>query len=291
MNAALDRIAKHGRYYNDPITAIDWQVADAERPWLPKGLLLGPDVQAAMEDDQFIALSRAEYTRLCAAGLWLEGLLINRVTESGLMGLEMEEARVMLQEIREETGHSLMFLEMIDRAGHDDRPRLEGTRLLTSIAKRLRIETPEFWAMVFIGETVTDTFAMKALKLSKPVDDAICPVAEQVLALHHREEARHIAAARQFLATRISRMSRHRRWVFARTLRWLLNMFLEATMYPSSESLHRAGVPDADNLVQRLRRDPWRQEMAAACAAPAVSLLTREGLMSAAQLARREARP
>ena len=291
MNAALDRIAKHGRYYNDPITAIDWQVADAERPWLPKGLLLGPDVQAAMEDDQFIALSRAEYTRLCAAGLWLEGLLINRVTESGLMGLEMEEARVMLQEIREETGHSLMFLEMIDRAGHDDRPRLEGTRLLTAIAKRLRIETPEFWAMVFIGETVTDTFAMKALKLSKPADDAICPVAEQVLALHHREEARHIAAARQFLATRISRMSRHRRWVFARTLRWLLNMFLEATMYPSSESLHRAGVPDADNLVQRLRRDPWRQEMAAACAAPAVSLLTREGLMSAAQLARRESRP
>ncbi len=289
MNAALDRIAKHGRHYKDPIATIDWQVAEAQRPWLPKGLLLGPDIQVEMKDDQFIALSRAEYTRLCAAGLWLEGLLINRVTEPGLLGLETEEARVMLQEIREETGHSLMFLEMIDRAGHDDRPRLTGTRLLTAIAKRLRIETAEFWAMVFIGETVTDTFAMKALKLSKPADDTICPVAQQVLALHHREEARHIAAARQFLAARVSRMSRHRRWLFARTLHWLLNLFLEATMYPSVESLQRAGVSDANNLVQRLRRDPWRQEVAAACAAPAVSLLTREGLMSVAQLARRGA--
>ena len=289
MNAALDRIAKHGRYYNDPIIAIDWQVADAERPWLPKGLLLGPNAEAAMEDDQFVALSRAEYTRLCAAGLWLEGLLINRVTGSGLIGLETEEARVMLQEIREETGHSLMFLEMIDRAGHDDRPRLAGTSLLNTIAKRLRIETAEFWAMVFIGETVTDTFAMKALKLSKPADDPICPLAEQVLALHHREEARHIAAARQFLAARISRMSRHRRWIFARSLRWLLNLFLEATMYPSLESLRRAGITDADNLVQRLRLNPWRQEVAAACAAPAVSLLTREGLMSAPYLSRRGA--
>ena len=289
MNAALDRIAKNGRYYNDPITAIDWQVSDVERPWLPRGLLLGPDCQEAIEDYQFIALSRAEYTRLCTAGLWLEGLLINRVTASGLLGLETREARVMLQEIREETGHSLMFLEMIDRAGHDDRPRLEGTSLLTAIAKRLRIESAEFWAMVFIGETVTDTFAMKALKLSKPADDAICPVAKQVLTLHHREEARHIAAARQFLAARISRMSGHRRWIFARTLHWLLNMFLEATMYPSLASLHRAGVPDAEFLVQRLRRDPWRQEVAAACAMPAISLLTREGLMSAAKLARRGA--
>ena len=289
MNAALDRIAKHGRSYEDPIAAIDWQAAEAERPWLPKGLLLGPDFHSAMPDDQFIALSRAEYTRLCAAGLWLEGLLINRVTESGLLGLETEEARVMLQEIREETGHSLMFLEMIDRAGHDDRPRLAGTHLLTAIAKRLRIETAEFWAMVFIGETVTDTFAMKALKLSKPADDTICPVAEQVLNLHHREEARHIAAARQFLASRVLGMSRHRRWIFARTLYWLLNLFLEATMYPSSDSLQRAGVLDADNLVLRLRRDPWRQEVAAACAAPAVSLLTREGLISMTQLARRGA--
>ena len=289
MNAALDRIAKHGRCYKDPITAIDWRSADAERPWLPRGLLLGHESQVPIRADQFIALSRAEYARLCAAGLWLEGLLINRVTASGLLDVDTQEARVMLQEIREETGHSLMFLEMIDRAGHDDRPRLEGTRLLTAIAKRLHIETAEFWAMVFIGETVTDTFAKKALKLADSSDDAICPVAEQVLALHHREEARHIAAARQFLAARISKMNRHRRWIFAGTLHWLLNLFLEATMYPSLESLYRAGVTDADILFHRLRRDPWRQKVAVACATPAVSLLTREGLMSAVQLAQREA--
>lgn len=289
MNAVLDRIAEHGRPYADPVAAVDWQAADAARPWLPKSLLVGPDAGVRLEEAEFMTLSRAEFTRLCAAGLWLEGLLINRVTETGLLGIETEEARVMLQEIREETGHSLMFLEMIDRAGHDDRPRLEGISLLTAVAKRLRVESAEFWAMVFIGETVTDAFAVKALKISQAENEPICPVAEQVLSLHHREEAKHIAAARQFLAARISRMSRYRRWAFARTLSRLLDLFLDATMYSSAASLERAGLPNAQGLARALRADPWRRSVAADCAGPAVSLLARDGLTPAARLVRRGA--
>lgn len=287
MSDILRRIAEHGRDYVDPIAAIDWTAADAALPWLPRALLLG-DGGPALSDTDFARLARAEFTRLCAAGLWLEGLLINRVTEGGLLGLPTGEARVMLQEIREETGHSLMFLEMIERAGHDDRPRLEGTRLLSAVARRLKVDTAEFWAMVYIGETVTDTFAMKALKLA-PADAPICPVAAQVLALHHREEARHIAAARQFLASRVSRMSAQRRWAFARTLNWLLRLFLDATMYPSAASLARAGLSDPAGLARRLKADPERRAVTADCAQPAVSLLQRDGLLAPSPLARRGA--
>ena len=58
-------------------------------------------------------------------------------------------------------------------------------------------------------------------------------------------------------------------------------------MYPSLESLYRAGVTDADILFHRLRRDAdkrWRSMRNASR-----FLLTREGLMSAVQLAQREA--
>ena len=106
----------------------------------------------------------------------------------------------------------------------------------------------------------------------------MCPVAAQVLAFHHREEARHIAAARQFLTVRMSGMSRKRRLIFSQTVRWLLNLFLDATMYPSAESLMRAGLSDPVDLAQHLRKDSMRQEIARSCAIPAVSLLKRDGL-------------
>ena len=278
MSTVLDRVTEHGRPYQDPLTVINWEKANPSLPWLPRSLLLSTEFFDSIDDDEFLKLSRAEFTRLCSAGLWLEGLLVNRVTETGLMGIETAEARVMLQEIREETGHSLMFLEMIDRAEQVSRPRLEGTKLLTLVAKRLRVEAAEFWAMAYIGETVTDTFAMKALKIAQTKNEAICPVAEQVLSFHHREEARHIAAARQFLTTRMAGMSQKRRWVFSQAVRWLLNLFLDATMYPSAESLTLAGLSAPATLAKQLRNDTTRRDVARTCAMPAVSLLRRDGL-------------
>tara|TARA_E500000331_G_scaffold301913_1_gene303559 strand:- start:143 stop:904 length:762 start_codon:yes stop_codon:yes gene_type:complete len=243
-------------------------------------LLLGCELNSLFDDEEFLKLSRAEFTRLCAAGLWLEGLLIHRVTEAGLLSLEPVEARVMLQEVREECGHSLMFLEMIDRAGDGIRPQLEGTSILTSVAKKLKIDSAEFWAMAYIGETVTDNFATRALRLIHSQKETVCPLAEEVLAFHHREEARHIAAARQFLARRLSGMSSQRRWLFSRTLQWLLNLFLDATMYPSAESLKRAGLSNPTSIARLLKNDVTRKRLAAECARSALSLVSRDGWLS-----------
>ena len=38
------------------------------------------------------------------------------------------------------------------------------TRLLTKVARRLDPRGAEFWAMVYIGESVTDNFALRALR-------------------------------------------------------------------------------------------------------------------------------
>ena len=158
MTPVLQRLGDHGAHYRDPLTVIDWNAADPGAPWLPPHLLstAGLDVQASMTDEQVVRLSQAEFARLCAAGLWLEGLLISRVTADGFPSARADEARVMLQEVREESGHGLMFLEMIRRAGLENVPLLGPTRLLTTVARRLRASHAEFWAIVFIGEAVTD---------------------------------------------------------------------------------------------------------------------------------------
>jgi len=277
MSDTLRRIAARGTEYSDPLAAIDWDAADLLRPWLPPALLslAGLGHQADMPRETLNRFSRIEFARLCAAGLWLEGLLISRVTGRGFPADRPSEARVMLQEVREESGHGLMFLEMIDRAGLAGVPLLGPTRLLSAVAHRLGPDDAEFWAMVFVGETVTDQLALKAM--AAPAD-SICPVARRVLSLHHRDEARHIAAARALLEGRLRAMSAARRRVFAGALRFLLERFLAATLYPTPASLAELEIDDPRTAALAARRCPERRALAEACARPALALLADHGL-------------
>lgn len=288
MTTSLAYLASLGAEYHDPIGAIDWQAADDSRPWLPPALLSLADSESrdAMSRDDLLRFSRVEFARLCAAGLWLEGLLISRVMRNGCLATMPDEARVMLQEVREEAGHSLMFVEMIDRAGLGGVRLLGDIRLLTWVAHRLNPDQPEFWAMVFIGESVTDTLALNALREG---EDAICPVARQVLQFHHRDEARHMAAAKAFLQARIDAMSPLRRRLFGVALRLLLRRFLQATLYPTEASLRAMGLPDAAGMARMAARSPQRSRLAAECAEPALRFIGRTigGASSAAPEIRR----
>jgi len=280
MSTVILRLGALGAEYQDPLAAIDWDAADPLLPWLPPSRLslAGNPAQTRLSQASLVRFSQVELARLCAAGLWLEGLFISRVASRGFLGLPAEDARLMLQEVREEAGHSLMFLEMIARAGLTDVALLGPTGLLSWAAHRLHPGQPEFWAMVFIGETVTDTFAVGALKTSAREDAPICPVARQILAFHHREEARHIAAARVLLEGGVARMNPARRRFFAWTIRFLLERFLQATLYPTPASLDAAGLDDPRALAAAARTCPNRRRLALACAAPALDFLARSAL-------------
>ncbi len=277
MSTQLERLTAHGADYRDPVAAIDWDQEDGNLPWLPPEMLsLSAGDLGVPERSKLIQrLSQAEFSRLCAAGIWLEGLLISRLSAKGFLELPAEETRIILQEIREETGHSLMFLTMIERAGLQKTRLLGPTRLLTWVAQRLSSDHAAFWAMVYIGETVTDTYARLCLKRAQDDGQEISLVASDVLSLHHKDEARHIAAARALLASRIEKMGLIERFVFSRTLKFLLRGFLKATLYPTAESLERAGIPRPSEMAAHAARCPRRAELARQCAVPALTLLGR----------------
>lgn len=274
MSKTLSQLAELGAEYRDPIAVIDWSAADELRPWLPPEVLslAGLPAQAAMDAAMLNRFSRVEFARLCAAGLWLEGLLISRVMKDGCLTTQPVEARIMLQEVREEAGHSLMFLEMVDRAGLGGVPLLGDIRLLSWIAHRLHPDSAEFWAMVYIGESVTDSFALAALRADS---ENICPLAREVLQFHHKDEARHIAAARTLLKTRIGAMSAPRRWLFRATLKFLLRRFLAATLYPTEASLRAMGIPDPAGAARAAARNPERRAFAEDCARSSTRFIER----------------
>jgi hypothetical protein len=279
VSVALERLWRRTEPYRDPFSELDFDSADASLPWLPPALLsitTLPD-GGALTTTQQLALSRLEFARLCAAGVWLEGLLVSRVTARGFLRTPLEDARVMLHEAREEAGHGLMFLEMIERAGLTGAPLLGSTALLTWVARRLEPSDAEFWAMVYVGESITNQFVHRALALVAR-GERICPLAREVMRLHSRDEARHLATARALLEARIARMGRLRRRAFALALGWLLERFLEATLYPSAASLGAIGLAHAGRIARSVRACPRRHTLAHACAAPALALMARAGL-------------
>lgn len=272
MSDTLTQLVALSADYRDPLTSIDWQSANSGRPWLPPELLslAGLNIQRDMAPETLRRFSQIEFARLCATGLWLEGLLISRTSHGGYLRLPLAEARIVLQEVREEAGHGLMFLEMIDRAGLGGVRLLGGTQWLSWVARRLHPNSAEFWAMVYLGESVTDNLALRALRADA---GSVCPVARQILMLHHKDEARHIAAARAFLKRRLTALSPLRRRAISWTMNFILSSFLKATFYPTMASLQALGLPDPAATARRAAACPDRRALAEACAAPALKFL------------------
>lgn len=276
MSAALERLAGAGMAYRDPVARVDWDAADPIKPWLPPAFLNLAALGDGASDPALVRrFSQIEFARLCAAGLWLEGIFISQLTRDGLLATRPAEARLVLQEVREESGHGLLFLEAIARAGLRGVDLLGPIGFLTWVARRLDPAHASFWAMTFIGESVTDTFATKALKQA----DEICPVARQILWLHHRDEARHIAAARALIEEKKPAMSALRRRGFPPAMRGLLRLFAEATFYPTPASLAALGVANPKEAARRARACPRRRALVASCLRPAVDTLARIGLI------------
>lgn len=284
MNEKFDRLSKLAANYCDPMQEVPWEKDDPSLPWLPEKMisLSTQDVWRQMDSTTRRKVSQVEFARLCAAGLWLEGLLIHRVTHAGFVAANASETRVVLQEVREEAGHGLMFLEMIDRAGMSGVSLLGSTWFLTWVAKRLDPGGAEFWAMVYIGESVTDTFALRVNRIAEREGDPVCPVAHAVLDLHHRDEARHIAAAKAIIDTKLSTMGPLRRFVFRYVVRALIGSFLKATLFPTEASLRAIGVENPSGVVRAVRADTSWQAVTKDCAESALALIdSRIGRMDA----------
>jgi len=104
-----------------------------------------------------------------------------------------EEHEYLLHELREETGHSLMFLRAIEAGGL---ALPVGSWREPRIASALGRFAPAggglFWLAMLIGEDVSDKFN----RYVRSQRDEINPTVRQICTLHVVDEARHISFAR-----------------------------------------------------------------------------------------------
>lgn len=138
------------------------------------------------------------------------GLEFENVLQRGLLEYALtlpngtNEYRYAMHEVIEESQHSLMFQEFVNRSGIDVPGMPWWAKLSTRFIVPMGTFFPELF-MVFVigGEDPIDHAQRQSLKEK----DNHHPLLERVMKIHVTEEARHLSFARHFLKNRVPSMN------------------------------------------------------------------------------------
>jgi hypothetical protein len=144
------------------------------------------------------------------------GVEFENILTRGLLGFAMTlpvgapEFRYAYHEAIEESQHSLMFREFVNRArlvpGKRGALKRAGGRRVIRMATRF----PElFFLFVLGGEDPIDHVQRQLIRREVP------PILRRMMQIHITEEARHLCFAREYLRTRVPRLGAWRRQVMA----------------------------------------------------------------------------
>ncbi len=160
-HALLRQLSENSQRYRDPLAAVDWARLDADSFWLPESALSLHGL-AAYEDlalDVRRRLSQYEFINVMHAGLWLERVFMQRLSRRLSARLPRAEYQYFLHEMREEAGHSLMFLRAMESAGLAVEPDAwQPPRVADWLARRAPAGGVLFWAATVVAEDVPDKF-------------------------------------------------------------------------------------------------------------------------------------
>ena len=258
-HALLRQLSENSQRYRDPLAAVDWARLDRDAFWLPETALSLYGL-AAYEDlalDVRRRLSQYEFINVMHAGLWLERVFMQRLTRRLTAVLPREEYEYFLHEMREESGHSLMFLRAIGAAGlavpaEAWRP----PALADWLARRAPAGGVLFWAATVVAEDVPDKFNRHLRAL-----DGINPAVRDICTVHCIDEARHIAAARAQLEAALQPLPRALPALLSPLLRLLVRQYARVFYAPPAQFYGLSGLPHGEHWRRMALRNPVRQAL------------------------------
>lgn len=274
----LEQLSRNSTPYHDPLSRVDWESLSLDGFWLPEEALslYGLDEYAALSHEQRLALSHYEFLNFIEGALWLESIFMERISRSmARLDNDLSRAAYRLHELREEAGHSLMFLEFMRRCKLPmPRTRFSRPNLANFLGRRAPFGSSAFWIAVLIGEEVPD----RMNRLIRKHREAICPTAYDMITVHIIDEARHIAHARETLDGKLRAMPHWQRLVYRPIMNRVFRQFVEAFYFPSPTVYAFAGLAPGKHWVRLARNNPHRREFVDECVAPALRLLNQYGM-------------
>ncbi len=192
------------------------------------------------------ARSRVTLYRLAAymkIGWHFENLL-----QRGLLARAMRlpngtpEFRYIHHELIEESQHTLMFQEVVNRSGLPVRGMPAMVRIPVAM---LSIPVARAWPTVFFiavmgGEDPIDHVQRMLLR-----DGIEHPLVERIMRIHVTEEARHLTFARHVLRRDVPRLSRLRRLALSLVAPLELSLLAHIMLVPPADMVRSCGIPRA----------------------------------------------
>lgn len=260
--------------YRDPLEKLNWDSLDLDIWWLPPEALSLAGVARfdGLPDEVRRRLSQYEFVHLLEAGLWLESVFIHRLGRELDRTDQLPRRARYLHEIREEAGHSLMFLELMLRSGvRLPDARRSRPRFASLLARLAPARGALFWAFVVIGEELPD-------KLNRTVrsgvqDATLSALIYHMTMLHIIDEARHIAHSRAACAEAAQALPRWRRRLCAPLLSAALRGYAAYVYYPPQEVYARAGLPRGIDWRRAARANETRRRFVRHALQPTMAFL------------------
>jgi len=277
-NQLLEQLSRNSTPYSDPLSRVNWHTLNTSSYWMPEEAisLYGLPVFDQLSEEQKKALSQYEFMNFVEAGLWLENIFMTRIIrQSRNTKRPIEEQLYHLHELREEAGHSLMFLELLRRSG----PLLPNTRFhkwdfTNMLARYAPFDSEAFWIAILIGEETPD----RMNRFIRKHKDTICPAIYDIVTLHVLDEARHIAHARDVLQTRFMNMSRLKKKLVSPIVNYVFRQFVRAYYYPDAHIYEMAGLTPGSDWKKMAKKNPHRIRFVNQCLDSSLRSLREHGI-------------
>jgi hypothetical protein len=276
--ALLRQLSENSTPYRDPLAAVNWSQLDAGNAWLPEHALSLYGVPGFGELAAAVRqrLSQLEFVHVMHCGLWLESIFLQRMSRRLRPGLPRAEHEILLHELREEAGHSLMFLRAIEAAGLSLSARSwRAPRAPYALGRWVPAGSALFSLALFIGEDVSDKFN-RYLRVQA---EGVNPAVRQICTLHVADEARHIVLARRMLEARLTGAGPVQRRFLAWAAERLLRQMTGTFYFPPADFYERAGLACAPAWRKAALRNPVRWRFAHERLAPTMRTLQSYGLV------------
>ena len=273
----LQQLSANSEPYRDPLTALPWHALNLNDFWLPPGALsLSGD---PLFEQQPLALQRRlshyEFANFIQAGIWLEGIFIERMGKALKRSAGLAEYAYTLHEIREEAGHSLMFLKLAQHSGLNlPRQSVRRPWLADFLGRHAPARSLLYRLAVVIGEDIPD----RLNRCVRADAAAINPLVREMCRLHIIDEARHLARARDALDIRQNQSPQRPYHVYNPLLRILVAQFVRRFYVPNAQIYELAGLTPGRTWRARARANPVRKIFLTQTLQPTFNLLARHGI-------------
>ena len=231
----------------DPFKDIDWDSADlAVLPDDERWILNDADEigahpwYKALSKERQIEIGMYRWAQVAKVGLQFEQLLIGGVMNHLVWSENNNpEFRYATHEVTEETHHTQMFQEFVNRVNPDVAGAPTYFKVLVPFMASAGAFFPEaFFTGILAGEEPIDHLQKSIMRAG-----GSHPLIDRVMQIHIAEEARHIGFAHQYLEHHWQRMNPLKRRALTYLFPVVMRLLCDVIMVPSKQAREDMGIP------------------------------------------------